>query len=137
VAARYNARRNSRYLADYHEQAIFTDPDVDGIGNIAGQTIIPPILDALQQIANESMPLKLQYIGIAYKPVSVNMQWKRDNLVMRWKNARAERNVIVLPQFLSLFNMTQSGIDGMVSYASALAIEVRNGTDGMTVSMNL
>ncbi|KAH8082350.1 histidine phosphatase superfamily [Filobasidium floriforme] len=98
--------RNSRYLADYHEQAIFTDPDVDGIGNIAGQTIIPPILDALQQIANESMPLKLQYIGIAYKP------------------------------FLSLFNMTQSGIDGMVSYASALAIEVRNGTDGMTVSMN-
>jgi hypothetical protein len=33
--------------------------------------------------------------------------------------------------------MTQSGIDGMVSYASALAIEVRDGTDGMTVSMNL
>jgi len=47
---------------------------VDGIGNIAGQTIIPPILDALQQIANESMPLKLQYIGIAYKPVSVDVQ---------------------------------------------------------------
>ena len=62
---------------------------------------------------------------------------KMDNLVTRWKNARAERNAVALSQFLSLFNMTQSGIDGMVSYASALAIEVRNGTDGMTVSMNL
>lgn len=33
--------------------------------------------------------------------------------------------------------MTQAGIDGFVSYASALALEVRQGDDGMTVSMNL
>ena len=63
-------QRNSRYLANYHEQALFTDPDVDGIGNIAAHTMIPPIIDALEKISNSSSELKLQYIGVAYKPVS-------------------------------------------------------------------
>lgn len=63
-------QKKSRHLANYHEQALFTDPDMDGIGNIAAQTIIPPIIDALRSIASETEALKLQYIGISYKPVS-------------------------------------------------------------------
>ena len=32
--------------------------------------MIPPIIDALEKISNTSSELKLQYIGVAYKPVS-------------------------------------------------------------------
>jgi hypothetical protein len=60
-------------LADYHEQVLFTDPDVDGIGNIAAHTMIPPIIDALESISNASKALKLQYIGVAYKPVGLGV----------------------------------------------------------------
>ena len=28
----------ARDLANYHEHAVFTDPELDGIGNIAGQS---------------------------------------------------------------------------------------------------
>jgi len=126
-------------LANYHEQVLFTDPDLDGIGNIAAQTIIPPIIDALQDIASDTKPLKLQYIGISYKPVSLKPAMAR---FPPWPNPYPALSIVLTwdlrpAQFLSLFNMTQAGIDGFVSYASALALEVRNGTNGMTVSMNL
>jgi prostatic aicd phosphatase len=117
-----------RYLADYHEQAVFSAPDSDGIGNIAGQTILPPILSALQSIANASEPLKLQYIGVAYKPVSFSSD------VVYGRESSRERS----GQFISLFNMTEAHIDGMVSYTSVVAIEVRNNTNsGLTVTFNL
>lgn len=75
----------TRHLANYHENAIFTDPSLDGIGellrasrscatregrsslldsgNIAGQTILPPILDALESFADPSKQLKILYLG--------------------------------------------------------------------------
>jgi hypothetical protein len=80
------SQRNSRYLANYHEQALFTDPDVDGIGNIAAHTIIPPIVDALEKISNTSSELKLQYIGVAYKPVSAHDQSLTRGFVTHGKN---------------------------------------------------
>lgn len=103
--------RTARHLANYHESRVFTDEDIDGIGNIAGQTILPPIIQSLQSMATSdgSGPLKVRYIGVAYKP------------------------------FLSLFNMTESSEadNGMVSYASVVAIELRKRGDDFTVQWNL
>lgn len=100
-------------LANYHEQSVFTGPQPDSIGNIAGQTFLRPILSALETFtasnASTSDALKLQYIGIAYKP------------------------------FLSFFNMTsvQDALPGMVGYASAMALEVHNSSGTLNVVMNL
>ncbi|KAJ9099300.1 hypothetical protein QFC21_004181 [Naganishia friedmannii] len=52
----------ARALADYHEQAVFSAPTKDGIGNIAGQTILPVILQALEKMVDPSDPLVMQYI---------------------------------------------------------------------------
>lgn len=67
-------------------------------------------MSALQSFKTADDELKLQYIGIAYKP------------------------------FLSFFNMTsvQDVLPGMVEYASAMALEVHNDTSGqLSVVMNL
>ena len=98
--------------------------------------MIPPIIDALEKISNTSSELKLQYIGVAYKPVSTGDDSLTRSLVT-WGKKSPLTAVCPLTQFLSLFNLTQAGIDGMVDYASALAIEVRNNSNVMTVSMNL
>jgi len=114
-------------LASWHEYGVFTSPQLDGIGNIAGRTILPGILSELASIANASDPLKLAYQSLAYKP------------------------------FLSLFNMTgvaqaNPQLAGLVNYASAVTLEVRqpsaggepvvrfsfkNGTDADFVQYNL
>ncbi|KAJ7695722.1 phosphoglycerate mutase-like protein [Mycena rosella] len=87
-------------LASWHEYGVFTSPQLDGIGNIAGRTILPQILSELASIANASDPLKLAYQSLAYKP------------------------------FFSLFNMTGAAeqnplLTGVVPYAAAMALEVR------------
>ncbi|KAJ6466385.1 histidine phosphatase superfamily [Mycena sanguinolenta] len=92
-------------LASWHEYNIFTSPQLDGIGNIAGRTILPVILAELQEIANTTNPLKLAYQSLAYKP------------------------------FFSLFNMTgaaeqQPELAEIVPYASAIALEVREPAGG-------
>ncbi|KAJ7242866.1 histidine phosphatase superfamily [Mycena haematopus] len=92
-------------LASWHEYNIFTSPQLDGIGNIAGRTILPGILSELQSIANSSNPLKLAYQSLAYK------------------------------SFFSLFNMTgaaeqQPVLAEIVPYASAIALEVREPAAG-------
>ncbi|KAJ6557217.1 histidine phosphatase superfamily [Mycena vulgaris] len=92
-------------LASWHEYGVFTSPQLGGIGNIAGRTILPQILSELASIANASDPLKLAYQSISYKP------------------------------FLSLFNMTGAAeqnpeLAGIVNYASALALEVRQPSGG-------
>ncbi|KAI0768868.1 phosphoglycerate mutase-like protein [Irpex lacteus] len=94
-----------RDLANYHEYGVFSDPSFDGIGNIAARTLLPSIITAVNRISNTSDPLLFHYSAIAYKP------------------------------FLSLFNMT--GVietnqlpSALVNYASALAFEVRQPTDG-------
>ncbi|KAJ7465302.1 histidine phosphatase superfamily [Mycena latifolia] len=92
-------------LASWHEYGVFTSPQLDGIGNIAGRTILPQILSELNSIANASDPLKLAYQSLSYKP------------------------------FLSLFNMTGAAsqnpeLAAIVSYASAMALEVRQPSAG-------
>lgn len=59
----------ARDLANYHEYNVFSDPELGGIGNIAGTAMLPSILTAFQRIANASDPLLLHYSAVAYKPL--------------------------------------------------------------------
>ncbi|TFK45114.1 histidine phosphatase superfamily [Crucibulum laeve] len=95
----------ARALADFHEYGVFSSPSLSGIGNIAGQTILPSILNGIHRITNASDPLKFVYEAISYKP------------------------------FISLFNMTGAAqanpeLAGIVNYAAALALEVRQSNSG-------
>ncbi|KAF8073645.1 histidine phosphatase superfamily [Lyophyllum atratum] len=95
----------ARYLANWHEYNVFSDPQPNGIGNIAGQTILPSILTGFQNIIDESNQIKFVYLAISYKP------------------------------FISLFNMTrvaeaQPELAGIVDYASAIALEVLQPSSG-------
>jgi hypothetical protein len=80
----------ARVLANYHESAIFSSPTMNSINNspsflvrlmprteslrsilayiVAGQALLPRILDALTQIANSSNPLKFESMSLSYKP---------------------------------------------------------------------
>jgi prostatic aicd phosphatase len=77
----------ARALANWHEYNVFTDTSVSGIGNsescrtdsdptrwthacdlVAGQAIVPSILDAFDNIVNASNPTKMMISAIAYKP---------------------------------------------------------------------
>jgi hypothetical protein len=98
----------ARALADFHEYGVFSSSQINGIGNIAGQAILPSILNGLHSITNASDPLKLMYEAISYKP------------------------------FISLFNMTgaaeqQPEIAGVVNYASTVALEVWQPASGEPV----
>ncbi|KZT28839.1 phosphoglycerate mutase-like protein [Neolentinus lepideus HHB14362 ss-1] len=95
----------ARALANFHEYGVFSSPQLDGIGNVAIQTMLPGILAGVQNIANASDPTKLVYTAIAYKP------------------------------FLSLFNVTGVArtypeLAGIVDYASAVALEIRQPSGG-------
>ncbi|KAJ7644343.1 histidine phosphatase superfamily [Roridomyces roridus] len=94
-----------RDLANFHEHGVFTSAQLNGIGNIAGRTILPVMIQELQAIANASNPLKIAYQSLAYKP------------------------------FLSLFNMTGAAqqnprLANMVNYAAAVVLEVRQPAGG-------
>ncbi|KAL0066208.1 hypothetical protein AAF712_006833 [Marasmius tenuissimus] len=94
-----------RHLANWHEYGVFSDSQLDGIGNIAFRTMIPSVTKNLNSIANASDPLKFVYYATAYKP------------------------------FLSLFNMTgvaqaQPELAGFVNFAGSIALEVRQPADG-------
>lgn len=103
----------ARYWANYHEAGSFTDPDYFNVGNIAGQSILPPLTASINDIANTTNGLKFSYIAVSYKP------------------------------FLSLFTMWNLPAplnNTVVDYASAAVLEVytndslrllfRNGTNG-------
>ncbi|KZO89695.1 phosphoglycerate mutase-like protein [Calocera viscosa TUFC12733] len=92
-----------RDLTNYHEYGVFSDVTPGGVGNIAGQAILAPMLTALTEFQNASSPVRLQYLGVSYKP------------------------------FLSLFNMTQVPNTDIVDYASVLTYEVRNTSSGYTI----
>ncbi|CAK5284958.1 unnamed protein product [Mycena citricolor] len=59
----------ARALADWHENAVFSDTRADGIGNIAGRTMMPTITDALQRMAAARDPLKFVAIETTYQPL--------------------------------------------------------------------
>ncbi|PPQ67973.1 hypothetical protein CVT25_000453 [Psilocybe cyanescens] len=95
----------ARALANFHEEGVFTSPQLNGIGNIAGQTILPSIIDGFKNITDPTSSRKFVLEAISYKP------------------------------FLSLFNMTgiakqNPQIAGIVDYASAAAFEVRQPNGG-------
>ncbi|KAJ3491134.1 hypothetical protein NLI96_g916 [Meripilus lineatus] len=90
----------ARDLANFHEHGVFTDTDLDGIGNIAARTVLPSILTAFKRIANPFNALKFHYSSVSYKP------------------------------FLSLFNMIGVNENGeippaIVNYAAAVVFEIR------------
>jgi len=94
-----------RALANYHEYGVFSSPQLDGPGNIAGRAILPSMINGFNSINNASNPLKFVYEAISYKP------------------------------FISLFNMTGVAqtypqLAGVVEYAAAVVYEVRKPTSG-------
>jgi hypothetical protein len=89
----------SRYYANWRESRAFGNADPSNVANIAGQSILPLLIDGVQQISNTTNPLKFQYLAISYKP------------------------------FISLFNMMGMPSplnDTMVDYASMVIFEVRD-----------
>ncbi|KAF8635858.1 hypothetical protein AX15_000050 [Amanita polypyramis BW_CC] len=89
-----------RDLANWHEYMTFSSPELTGIGNIAGRTVLPSIFKGINDIVDPDEPTKLVYLALSYKP------------------------------FLSLFNMTGMAeqnpqLAGIVDYAAAVALEVR------------
>ncbi|KAJ7230858.1 phosphoglycerate mutase-like protein [Mycena haematopus] len=92
-------------LANFHENGVFTDSKIGGIGNVAIRTILPSIFSSLTRIANQSDPLKLALNEISYKP------------------------------FISLFNVTEAAeqdpeIRGIVNYASVVSLELHKSPAG-------
>lgn len=100
-----------RDLANYHEQRLFTSSNLNSIGQVAGKTLLPRMVEAMKDIASGGSGVRIGHFQLAYKP------------------------------FLSIFNMTNlaaSGFEGandIVNYASLATYEIRqnltgNGFDG-------
>ncbi|TCD65982.1 hypothetical protein EIP91_001929 [Steccherinum ochraceum] len=90
----------ARGLADWRENAIFGDSQMNGLGNIASRAALSSILKALQRIAFDDDPLQFMLIETTYQP------------------------------FISLFHQTQMvkrhpELKAIPDYGSALAIELR------------
>lgn len=92
----------ARALANYHEDAVFSDGEAGGIGNVAGRTILHPILRSLERIAFDDDPLRILLIETSYQP------------------------------FISLFHMfdvlaSRPDLAGIPDFASALSFELLRG----------
>ncbi|KAM6502742.1 Histidine phosphatase superfamily [Amanita muscaria] len=93
----------ARSLANFHEDGIFSSKSIDGVGNIAGRTMLHTILSALERIAFNGDPLQFLLIETTYQP------------------------------FISLFHQTgiaqeHPELKGIPDYGSAFAIELRRGS---------
>ncbi|KAF8162285.1 histidine phosphatase superfamily [Mycena galopus ATCC 62051] len=92
----------ARAFADFHEDGIFSATQPNEIGNIAGRTLLHPLLDAVERIAFNDDPLKLMVIQTTYQP------------------------------FISFFHQTEMveqypELGAIPNFGSALAIELRRG----------
>ncbi|KAJ8515812.1 hypothetical protein ONZ45_g6809 [Pleurotus djamor] len=92
----------ARGFADWHENGVFSDPAINGIGNIAGRTILHTIISSLERIAFNGDPLQFLLTETTYQP------------------------------FISLFHQfdivdSHPELKAVPNYASALAIELRRG----------
>lgn len=58
----------ARALANFHEDAMFSDDDINGIGNIAARTLLHTIVTSLERIAFDGDPLQLLLIESSYHP---------------------------------------------------------------------
>ncbi|KAJ7142639.1 histidine phosphatase superfamily [Mycena epipterygia] len=93
----------ARALADWHEDGVFSDSQANGIGNVAGRTLMHTILSSLERIAFNDDPLKLMVIQTTYQP------------------------------FISLFHQTDiveqyPELKAIPNFGAALAIELRRGS---------
>lgn len=93
----------ARHWANFHEQGVFSDSSISGIGNIAGRTILESIVHSLERIDYDADPLQFLVESTTYQP------------------------------FISLLTQTEmykgdSSITGIPNYASAIAIELRRGS---------
>ncbi|KAJ2922824.1 hypothetical protein H1R20_g14276, partial [Candolleomyces eurysporus] len=93
----------ARYWANYHESGVFSDKDINAVGNIAGRTILHTILTSLERISFNGDPLQFMLLQTTYQP------------------------------FISLFRQTgvaeeRPDLAGIPDYSSALAIELRRGS---------
>jgi len=92
----------ARALANFRENAIFSDDSPTGIGNIAGRTILHTILSSLQRIEARDDPLQFVVVETTYQP------------------------------FISLFHQTDMikehpQLKGIPDFASTMVIELRRG----------
>jgi hypothetical protein len=93
----------ARYWANFHEEGVFSDPAINGIGNIAGRTLIQSVITSLERITYDGDPLQFLIESTTYQP------------------------------FISLFSQTEMinsepTLKGIPNFASALAIELRRGS---------
>ncbi|KAL4246296.1 Histidine phosphatase superfamily protein [Abortiporus biennis] len=58
----------ARGLADYRENAIFSDGNINGIGHLPSRAALSSIVKALQRIAFNDDPLQLMLIETTYQP---------------------------------------------------------------------
>ncbi|KAJ7493969.1 histidine phosphatase superfamily [Mycena latifolia] len=93
----------ARALADFHEDGVFSDAKANGIGNVAGRTLLHTILTSLERIAFNGDPLQMMVVQTSYQP------------------------------FISLFHQTEiideyPELKAIPNFGSALAIELRRGS---------
>ncbi|KAF8154345.1 histidine phosphatase superfamily [Mycena galopus ATCC 62051] len=93
----------ARALADFHEDGIFSDTEANGIGNVAGRTLMGTILESLELMSSNDDPLQFMVVQTTYQP------------------------------FISLFHevdMVQNHpeLKGIPNFGAALAIELRSGS---------
>ncbi|KAH9175025.1 phosphoglycerate mutase-like protein [Lactarius sanguifluus] len=93
----------ARHWANFHEEGVFSDPSINGIGNIAGRTLLQSVISSLERITFDGDPLQFLIESTTYQP------------------------------FISLFSQTEMTnsdptLKGIPNFASALAIELRRGS---------
>ncbi|KAJ7852242.1 histidine phosphatase superfamily [Mycena leptocephala] len=93
----------ARALADFHQDGVFSDAQANGVGNVAGRTLLHTILSSLERIAFNDDPLQLMLVQTSYQP------------------------------FISLFHQTEMikenpELKGIPNFGAALAIELRRGS---------
>ncbi|KAJ7634429.1 histidine phosphatase superfamily [Roridomyces roridus] len=93
----------ARALANFHEDGVFSDAKANGIGNVAGRTLMHTILSSLERIGSNNDPLKLMVVQTSYHP------------------------------FISLFHQTEiveqnPELKAIPNFGSALAIELLRGS---------
>ncbi|KAJ7351393.1 histidine phosphatase superfamily [Mycena albidolilacea] len=93
----------ARALADFHEDGVFSDAEANGVGNVAGRTLLHTILSSLERITFNDDPLQFMLVQTTYQP------------------------------FISLFHQTEITKDhpelkAIPNFGAALAIELRRGS---------
>ncbi|KAG6876229.1 hypothetical protein C0992_000412 [Termitomyces sp. T32_za158] len=93
----------ARSFANFHEDGVFSDKHITGIGNIAGRTLLHTIITSLERIAFNGDPLQFLLVQTTYQP------------------------------FISFFHQTgitdeHPQYKGIPNYSSAIVIELRRGS---------